>query len=139
MKNIISHMILAGMLLAHTATGGESSSSVQSGGDAVDNISSTEDLTQAEYLSETFECTVMEVATQHESPAVEVEFHCLDHPDDPHRDGKVFELEGLPPEFEQTYRSQFTSGQAKLRASKIYRSGYRLIFTNETIWSITED
>lgn len=100
---------------------------------------SVEDLSQAEYISHTVECTVMELSTQYDSGVSESGFHCIEEPDHTAgTDGKVFELRALPPEFEQTYRSKFSSGRARLRASNFYRSQHEIIFTRDTTWSITD-
>jgi hypothetical protein len=138
MNKTILFPLLAGVITAHYALAGDKLNSAQSE-DPQDSISATENLNSAEYVSEPVECTVIEVATQYESAIEIAEFHCIADPDDPDSmDGKVFELEGLPADFEQAYRGKLSSGRARLRAANLYRSQQKLIFTKDTIWSITE-
>jgi hypothetical protein len=139
MKKSILLTIMVGVVNAQGAFAGEVPDTLPVEPDMVERKSSSIDLSLAEYIAKPIECIVMELATQYESGVDESSFHCEEIPLDPDTmDGTVFELEGLPPGFEQTCCSTFSSGRAKLRASKLYRSQYKLIFTEETIWSISE-
>ena len=139
MHKFFLSITLVGMCIAQTASAGVKHAGKKSEEHVETIMISGEDLSQAEYVSQPVECTVVEVATQYESSVHGAEFHCIVDPDDPaSQDGLVFELQGLPPEFEQTYRSKFNSGRAKLKARKLYRSQYKLIFTTDTVWSITD-
>jgi hypothetical protein len=139
MKKSILLIILVGAVNAQCAVAGKALDTPPVEQDMVQRKPSSVDLSQAEYIAEPFECIVMELSTQYESGVYESNFHCEEIPNDPDTmDGMVFELEGLPPGFKQTCCSNFSSGRAKLRASKIYRSQYKLIFTEDTIWSISE-
>jgi hypothetical protein len=148
-------------------------------GDLHDNAGeSSADLSQAEYISEPLECTVIEVSTQYESGAHQAEFHCIEESGE--ADGLVYELEGLPSGFEATYRRkliaidnrletmlpEINTGndrtlrreakalnreaeklrrkakrlvKAQLRAEGVYRSKDKIILTEDSSWSITED
>jgi hypothetical protein len=139
MKKSILLIILVGVMNAQGAVAGDASDTPPVEQDIVERKSSSVDLSKAEYIAEPLECIVMELSTQYESGVSESNFHCEEIPYDPGTmDGMVFELQGLPPSFEQTCCSNFSSGRAKLRVSKIYRSQYKLIFTEDTIWSISE-
>ncbi len=81
----------------------------------------------AEYVSESIECTVMEVATQFESGSHAAEFHCAEEAGEAGSvGGRIFKLEGLPTEFEDKYRGKLNSIKERLAAFKARtRSGYR--------------
>lgn len=136
MKILTLVLILAWLPETQTAVAGDKHSSAQSN-DQGGDISATEDPSQVEYITEQFECTVMEVSTQYESAPHKSSFHCIeDTRDSVNTDGKVFQLVDLPPEFEQTYHSKFSSGRAKLKLRNFYRGQFDLIFTANTVWSI---
>ena len=160
------------MCVAHTAVANDTPDST---------FASAEDLAAAEYISETVECTVIEVATQYESGSHEAKFQCIENSDvSGQTDGMVFELAGLPSDFKRTYRRKLNSinaqlegrlpalnlrgdkslsrdakmlkrkaeklrriakskVRAKLRTSRIYRSQEKIILTNDSLWSVTED
>jgi len=140
MKKTILFTVVMGLLTTEPALAENKHIPVQSVGAGAEKMPPAVDLTLAEYVPGPLECTVMEVAIQYESAANKIEFHCIEDPNDPvGTDGMIFELEGLPPDFEEIYRNKLNSGRPKLRAEKIYRLQHKLIFTEDTVWSIAGD
>lgn len=131
-------LVLALMLATPTAIAVDHYSSANSETQALTTISTGEDLDQALYIAESFVCTVIEVSTQYASNTHKSSFQCIvESGDSVNVDGQFFQLLDLPPEFEQRYRSRFSSGRVKLEARNLYLSGFKLIFTSATTWSLT--
>jgi hypothetical protein len=105
---------------------------------SVVQIAAADDATQPEYLDGPITCRLVEVSIQYEPGSSGSRFHCLVASADPDRaDGIMYELENLPPELEQAYEREFSSGSGELEIRRLYRSPTRLTFTEDTTWSIT--
>tara|TARA_R110001592_G_C13192961_1_gene753476 strand:+ start:30280 stop:30699 length:420 start_codon:yes stop_codon:yes gene_type:complete len=107
--------------------------------DLDDNLHHGTELAEAVYIGGAIECTVVEVATQYESASFSAEFQCVAEPGDAAGlQPGFYELSGLPVDFKQKFRGELKSGEAKLEARNIYRLQHKLIFTTDTVWSLTQ-
>ena len=70
--------------------------------------SKSPDLTQAEYSTESIECTVMEVAIQYKSGDHETKFDCIEQDS---TNDNIYALEGLPSNFKEQYQGKLTSAK----------------------------
>jgi len=139
MKTAIVFTICLGLFATQIAADPVAADGAQSEQDL--NVSPRPDieLTEAVYIGESIECTVVEVATQYESSSFGSEFQCVANPSDAAGlEPGFYQLNGLPPEFGQIFRSQLKSGEVKLEASNVYRIQHKLIFTTDTVWSLNQ-
>ncbi|MEM1154919.1 MAG: hypothetical protein AAGI44_12325 [Pseudomonadota bacterium] len=131
--------VVASLLLGHLVLG----SAVAS--DPLGETALFESRTGQEYLTESFDCVLMRVSTQFAtgekaaSQNVEPELHCEETlSDSENRDGVVFELRNIPDALTRFSTQNLKSNTTVLTIKNVYRDQHQLIFTDETLWSLSE-
>ncbi|MEM6581874.1 MAG: hypothetical protein AAF699_11400 [Pseudomonadota bacterium] len=137
--------ILALLMIIQLGLGAQALSAAASDGAEGGEFVTQPELVDSErqYLSDSFDCILMRVSTQFATDGTAVsqkaqpELHCEEIPiDADNGDGLVFELHNLPDELARSWPEHIKYERPVLTIKNVYREHHKLIFTDETIWSI---